>query len=468
MFKFSPTKFFVYCALIFGIILITLIPPFQSPDEDSHFKRAYVLSRGHLYPTTQNGIVGYYLPDDMSGYIGAKLTYIGNRDQKYSFSEEILDDRLPKDYSNKSFQNFSTAEVTPIAYVAPALGIVFAKISTAIIGLENISVTVMLHFARFFSLLLYIVLVYTAIKITPVLKKTFCMIGLIPMSLALAVAISYDSVLIACSLLCTAIIFKLIFDDNVRKVSYKYLIALGVIGFILLTIKTVYLTVLFPLIFVPKEKFGENKKNRIKTVSIIAGIAVGIYVLNKIPSLFLSRASSESNSAEQIKLIIQNPINYLKIWILTMWNGRNYYYSGMLGIFGLSDTYLPSIYTIMYTLGFAGVAIADLSICSKKFDWKYKLVAIIGSIASVFAIFFAMYIFWTSMELGIGASTITGVQGRYFIPLIPLGIIIFSNSFMVKSKKMREVLEKILDNSYLVSFIILTVSSISILLRYWC
>ena len=61
MLKISPTKFFVYCALIFGIILITLIPPFQSPDEDSHFKRAYVISQGHLYPSSQNGIVGYLL-----------------------------------------------------------------------------------------------------------------------------------------------------------------------------------------------------------------------------------------------------------------------------------------------------------------------------------------------------------------------------------------------------------------------
>ena len=57
MFKFEPAKFFVYCALIFGILLIALIPPFQSPDEDSHFKKAYVVSYGKLYPTSQNGIV---------------------------------------------------------------------------------------------------------------------------------------------------------------------------------------------------------------------------------------------------------------------------------------------------------------------------------------------------------------------------------------------------------------------------
>ena len=58
MVKMSPVKFFVYCALIFGIIFLILIPPFQSPDEDSHFKRAYVVSYGKLYPSSKDGVMG--------------------------------------------------------------------------------------------------------------------------------------------------------------------------------------------------------------------------------------------------------------------------------------------------------------------------------------------------------------------------------------------------------------------------
>ena len=84
MLKISPTRFFIYCALIFGIMLITIIPPFQSPDEDSHFKKAYVISKGQLFPTSQNGVVGYYISNDMAQYINEKLEYIGNRDKKYT------------------------------------------------------------------------------------------------------------------------------------------------------------------------------------------------------------------------------------------------------------------------------------------------------------------------------------------------------------------------------------------------
>lgn len=468
MFKMNPAKFFVFCALIFGILLITIIPPFQSPDEDSHFKRAYVISKGNLFPTSRNGVVGYDVPTDMINYISEKLSYIGNRDRKYTYSEEILDDKLPKDYSDVTFHNFSTAEVTPIVYIAPATGIVFAKIATKIIGMNNISVVVMLHFARFFSLMMYIFLVYLAIKTTPILKKTFCAIALLPMSLALAVAISYDSIIIALSLLSTALIFKLIFDDNVKKVSYKYLIAFGVIAFILLTVKTVYVTVLLPLIFVPKEKYDGKISNILKSFGIILLIAISLYVINKIPLMNLERNVVENNSGKQISFIINNPIKYLKIWIKTMISNRNTYYTGMIGTFGLIDTFIPVIYIVLYSLGMIMIILSDASLCPVKINWKYKCVSILGSIATIFAVFLGLYVLWTSMELGVGAETITGVQGRYFIPVIPLAMVIFSNSILRKNKTIENIMKKIMEYSYFVPLMMLCITLVTIFLRYWC
>ena len=473
MLKMSPVKFFIYCALIFGTILLVLIPPFQSPDEDSHFKRAYVVSYGKFYPTTQDGKVGFNLPNKMVDYINDKLTFIGDRDRKYSYNELVCDDRIPVEYSESSFQNFSTVETTPVVYAAPALGIVFSRCVSHIIGLKNISIVNMLYFARFFSLILYIILVGLAIKTTPILKKTFCLIGLIPMSLSLAAAISYDSVLIGITLLSTALIFKLIFDDNVKKITYKYAVALGIMGFILLSVKTVYITALLPLIFIPKEKFGDKPvKNIFKNLAIMAGIVLGIYAINKIPSLFLKETTSDDSIAamQQLQMVIQHPIYYIKIWINTMLGGRNYYYTGMFGIFGLSDTFMVTAVTVMYSIVFTFIVLSDVSLEEKKFNWKYKIVAILGIIASIFGIFLAMYLFWTSiMEgYGIGAESITGVQGRYFLPLIPIAITLLSNKVLVKSAKVKTFLSKVLENSYVVSSVILTISCITILLRFWC
>lgn len=467
MFKIKPEKFFVFCALTFGILLITIIPPFQSPDEDSHFKKSYVISKGEFFPTSKDGIVGYNLPVDMTNYISDKLNYIGNRDKKYTYSEEVLDERIPKDYLDTTFQNFSTAEITPIAYIAPAIGILFSNIVTSLLGMENISVVIMLHFARFFSLILYIFLCYVAIKKTPILKKTFCAIALLPMSLSLAVAISYDSIIISFSLLATALILKLIYDENVKKVTYKYLIAFGIIAFILLTIKTVYVTVLIPLIFVPKEKFGGKKFSILKKFGIILLIVGSLYLINKIPLICLEKNAVESNSGEQISFIISNPIKYLKIWIKTMISNRVFYFTGIIGIFGLIDTYIPTVYTVMYSLGLFGIILSDFSLCLVKFNWKYKLISVLGSVLTIFAVFLGLYIYWTSMELGVGAETISGIQGRYFIPIIPLVMVIFSNSKLRKNKTIEKIMNQILEYSYFVPIMMLFVMLGTIFLRYW-
>ena len=37
---------FLYFALVFGLSLLVIVPPFQAPDEQHHFFRAYQVSEG--------------------------------------------------------------------------------------------------------------------------------------------------------------------------------------------------------------------------------------------------------------------------------------------------------------------------------------------------------------------------------------------------------------------------------------
>lgn len=288
------------------------------------------------------------------------------------------------------------------------------------------------------------------------------------MSLALAAAVSYDSVLISVSLLSTALIFKLLFDENVKRISYKHLAAFGIIAFILLSIKIVYITLLIPLVFIPKEKYEGKITKLIKYFGIILVIASVLFIINKIPLMNLQRNYTEDHSAEQLQYVITNPISYIKILLKTMLINRNFYILGIIGTFGILDTYIPTINLVIYTICGLAIALTDFSVCQVKFNWKYKLISIFGSIATIFSIFLALYIFWTWLEQGVGAEIITGVQGRYFIPIIPLAMIILSNSVLEKNKTIKSVMKIVLDNSYLVPIIMLCVTSVTIFLRFWC
>ena len=72
------------------------------------------------------------------------------------------------------------------------------------------------------------------------------------------------------------------------------------------------------------------------------------------------------------------------------------------------------------------------------------------------------------MELGVGAETITGIQGRYFIPIIPLAIVILSNSLLQKNKYLENIMKKVMEYSYFVPLMMLCVMLVTIFLRYWC
>ena len=87
MSKWSEQKIYVYIALIFGVLFVFLTPPFQSPDEDSHFKKTYMVSKGVLYPTVKKQKSGNYIPKEMDEYINHKLEYMGKTEQKYEYSE---------------------------------------------------------------------------------------------------------------------------------------------------------------------------------------------------------------------------------------------------------------------------------------------------------------------------------------------------------------------------------------------
>lgn len=66
-------------------------------------------------------------------------------------------------------------------------------------------------------MLFYIFIICISIKIAPILKSTFAVIGLMPMALFQAATVSYDTILIALAFLATAIIFKMSFGENPKN-----------------------------------------------------------------------------------------------------------------------------------------------------------------------------------------------------------------------------------------------------------
>src|SRR6516165_10403522 len=62
---FAPQYLIPSLLALFGVVFALGMPPFQTPDEDSHFFRAYQVSRGRLLPRMIDGWGGGLVPSSL-------------------------------------------------------------------------------------------------------------------------------------------------------------------------------------------------------------------------------------------------------------------------------------------------------------------------------------------------------------------------------------------------------------------
>ncbi len=469
----SVHKIFVYLAFIFGMILIAIIPPFQSPDEDSHLEKALALADGQIFPKVENGQPGFMLdPEDVSYIYEKKESMIGNISKKVTYKEIFGAESLPKTKSEKEFFQFSTVRFNPVAHLIPTFGVLIGKMIAIFSLNDEPSVVFLLYFARLFNLLFYIAIVAYSIYITPYMKKTMCMLGLMPMALYLASSISYDAILISLSFLLVAKILYLV-DLSVEfsKISIKDCIIFSIIAYIFLIIKLVYLPLFALFLFLPFDLKNE-KKEMVKKIGLMLGIIIGLYLLYKIPESIFVRGiiNSETCVGEQLNYVVRHPIKYLEILLVTILRRRDYYVKSFIGCFGLVDTNFFNMFVYFYLFFIIFMGIMDVSLSELKIKYLSRVVLGLSIAAAVFGIYLALYLTWTSYlkGAGVGASEIEGVQGRYFIPLALSTYLIFANDSLCKNKKIEKLFILITDNSVMVSLTMLCLTVIFVLLRFWC
>lgn len=80
----------IACLIFIGTMLSSIIPPFQSPDEFDHIKRAYVLSKGELTLVSPPNISsGGYIDNGLLQYMDG-FTYLPF-EEKHTVARETIE-----------------------------------------------------------------------------------------------------------------------------------------------------------------------------------------------------------------------------------------------------------------------------------------------------------------------------------------------------------------------------------------
>lgn len=325
----------------------------------------------------------------------------------------------------------------PLGYIASGIGIAIGR-------LLHLGAIPTFYLGRMFNAALFIFLVYLAIKIIPIGKETLFVISLFPMLLQQSVSYSYDSIIFGLMFLFTAMLVSVFYSDG--KVTRKQFIILALLSVAIAISKYVYAPVILSLLAIPSDKLDVKNPKRLKRIvfiSIVAGAAIVIAILQHsftVLNYFVPAYAENSNQS-----VFSIIVGYIGMFAMTMIEITDFYIRSLVAYPGWYQIYVPTSIISAYYL------LLIFSTVRNKEDKQFLGLGTkvwFGFLMVVSCILFTFPM--ASKFTSVGSETIDGLQGRYFLPLVPLFCLTFRMKLVSADKSF---FNKVLFGGAYVSFL---------------
>ncbi len=478
---------FAVSALVFGALYLYVLPPLCAPDEINHYVSAYHLSNcwlgigrdaasgqvpmrvedwfaedsGRSYRVTlrpdgylevseegaaDHEVIGYPLNEKTYRRIHEKGMW-GYEDGRTIVNVEggagaagggaltgagsAADDSAAGAQDRNEIRALSIGNpvgTTPAAYVVPALGITAARL----LGLNNLWV---LYLGRLFNLLFYTAVVTWAMHRLPFGKEVLFGVGLLPMTIHLTASFSYDVLLLAGMALFTAVCLDLAYRrDRVRAADVLLLAAIMALAG---PCKIVYTVLMGLCLLIPVRKFGGRPKWLLAAACVLGAWVGAMALLNA--QTVSAYASGGENFIEWAQApgytagsLLGQPLRCVRILYETLVEKGGEYHWTMIGSYlGNLDTMLdvPDLVVLFLTAALLLLAFRkpgeNLTLRGGRRAWALALCLLCAA-----AVLMSMLLAWTPVN----SPIVIGVQGRYFLPVLPLFLICCKNDLIVLTK----------------------------------
>lgn len=405
--EYKIENLFLVTTLVLGIIYLFVLPPFTAPDEPGHYSTAYIRS---------NSILGQADMSARNCDAGIAFSYLLSSDTYRIIAEQGMKGSADTAYGSEiDIQIYNPTY--SIQYLPQTLGILIAKIF-------HMNEIQMLFMGQIFNLAFYMLCVYFAIRLLPFGKMLMMLISMLPMLLSLITSFSYDTVIIALSFLFFSYVMYLIYDKD--KIGWKELVVLVVLFVLLLPCKLVYATEGLLIFFIPKEKITVKLPKWVWAVGGILFVAGAVYVVKQfwpsIQSMFGGGDNAQNiiyNGSEGYSLgyIMKNPIRSILFFVKSLLLSMFYYAASMVGAYlGWLNIYTPTWCMVGYLLLLLLVTFLCCNERENVLNIKKRIVLFVAAAVSCLLTIAVMWLSWTPLD----AVKVQGVQGRYFLPVLPM------------------------------------------------
>lgn len=402
-----------WAGAIAAVAFALLTPPFQVPDEPAHFFRIVATSEGRLFTVRKDGRAGQDLPHWAVAWSAEVLDSIpGDVTKKVPANWLIRSSGRARADRARAFVavpqqaridrlGYTAAAYSPLPYLLPAAAVA-AGVRAGLSPMQ------LLLLSRLTNATLALALVVCAVRLSGPAAPLLALTAMLPMSAFMRSSASADGIALAVSLLLIALVVRCTWRNGAAGGSE--LLLLAVLPLLVCATKPNLALAALPLT-IPPERLGRSR-NWFRA-GVLAALGGGLWVA----SLWgrdatLAAPAVAGLGRAQIAAVMHHPVGFANALLRTWINYSPRYFEEAIGKFGWMDTPLPGP-VVAFTWGLLlYVAIT----AGPQFTRQGRAVWWAFGGFGVFLVIITLYVTWNAP----GAGVVDGMQGRYFLSLLPL------------------------------------------------
>jgi uncharacterized membrane protein len=396
--------------LLLALAYACLTQPFRIPDEFNHFFRVYHVSEGGILGRTfPRGVSGAELPASLQEMAAAVADFPEIPTRRITAKEWQRGASVQLDPQNRAVTHFPNAVLnSPVNYVPAALAVAVGR------AFEQPPLD-LLYFGRVANALVAAVLIALALRLMPLQGDFLGLVVLLPMTLSQIGSVAADAVMfpLAFYWLALALSFTRTAGPLVGwRRGALLLVVAAVIGQLRPPFCLLVLIALEPRVW--RSDFDPRRRRYCLAAVFVAGLTGIVWLLASRHLLVPLDPRGVTDPAAQLSFIVHHPLDFLATLGRTVVANVGSYFRQMIGVLGWVDAPLPE-----WIYAGTAIALAVSTMFLKPEDeptTSLRLYATAIFLACAFLIFVALY----QICAAVGADSIPGVQGRYFIALLPL------------------------------------------------
>nr|WP_244093446.1 MULTISPECIES: DUF2142 domain-containing protein [Blautia] len=398
-------------------------PVKNSWDEQIHFGNAYSLAFGRNVEWTEAAELtknGETVTCNTKAEFAELRAYLNEKNDTVVYTEQK--ESLIPAYSS-------------LAYIPQAIFINIASILKT-------SFSVLYALGKIGNLLIYILVMFWAIKLAKRKKLFLIFVALMPTPLFLAASYTYDTIVFSFITLACVLWANELYNEsiNIRKIiGMVLLFAIGCFS------KAVYIPMILIMLILPIAS-TKKKKDRIIVWTMILCITCLVMLTFVLPTLTSTMAGDLSFGGDsrggatsvvgQLVSMVKHPMASIKLMVKSIFELDNFrnlgypeadnYFFGNLMFLNFANLGILTDKWSCVIIVLAGMLLLTPDQQNIRYERKLsimdKIIIAIAVIGTIGFIWLALYLSFTP----VGETHISGVQARYYLPLLYLGALIFN------------------------------------------